>query len=49
MILAFPPHPFAYFVIYGEFALNSRKLELLSISLVGSSYRELTFKSLDQP
>ena len=43
-----PSPPIWLFRYLRLFALSS-KLELLSVSLVGSSYRELTFKSLDQP
>ena len=36
MILAFPPHPFAYFLTFGYLIC----FELSSISLAGLSYRE---------
>ena len=47
VILVFSPHPFAYFLILSNLLQtpknsNSRKLELFSISLEGSSYWEST-------
>ena len=42
-LIAFPPHPFAYFLTSGYLLpSNSRKVELFSISLKRSSYREST-------
>ena len=42
-LIAFPPHPFAYFLTSGYLPpSNSRKVELFSISLKRSSYREST-------
>ena len=45
MILAFLPHPFAYFQL---FVPNSRQLKFFSVSIKGSSYRESTVVSNDQ-
>ena len=43
-LIAFPPHPFAYFLTSGFFSGKLPITRTISISLKGSSYRESTVK-----
>ena len=45
MIVAFPPHPFAYLLIFGYLLRTPGNSNPFSISLEGSSYRESTVLS----
>ena len=49
MIVAFPPHPFAYFFIACYLLRTPDNLNLFSISIEGSSYRESTVSGAHSP